>query len=362
MEKEKAMITISEGIYKGIKVWKAKFSAKKKKALSYDEFFELLLSRERRKETVKSWLYTLGIFTLITLILMPFVYGVPWMIPIIFIIGFITAFFSAYVLTPYSLREIKPFEDTSSYILESLEELSRWGGLKKSPKLMIAETPEINAMAYASISSSHVCVTRGLIDAYQSGKINEEELKAILGHEIGHIKNIDCFKWSLVLSWISIFNTIGNLCIIIGTGITQIGAMLEEISDETVIESRGIRREGGWFGLMVMLWGWFLVISGFITNIIAKIASIFAFHLSRRQEYAADEFSAELTSWEKMIASLRKIDTLNNELVAKELAALPYADRWQIQPRNLSWIDRLWDTHPPIEKREDRLRKLGRFL
>lgn len=348
---EKAIVTINKDTYKRIRASKAKFSIKEEKALTWDEFFKLLLNRERKKEVVKSWLYTLGIFTAVTLILSPFTYLVPQMIPVIFIVGFIIALFSTYVLTPWSLRGVKPFKNTSSQFLKSLEELSRNAGLKKFPELMIIETYEINAMVYASISGSRVCVTKGLMDAYQSGKIDEEELKAILGHEIHHIKSLDCLKWSFVLSWISIFDAMGTLYMLIGQGITHIGVATTE---ETV--------EEGIIGLLIVLAGWALLISGFVTKIIAKVASILAFHLSRRQEYVADEFGGELISPEKMIKALRKIDTLNNELVAKKLVTLPYADRWQIQPRNPSWIDRLWNTHPPLEKREGRLRKIGEFL
>ena len=55
---------------------------------------------------------------------------------------------------------------------------------------------------------------------------------------------------------------------------------------------------------------------------------------------------------DEMANALQRISTLNNDLVAKELAKLPYADRWQLQPRNPSWIDKLFDTHPPMEKRQ----------
>lgn len=119
---------------------------------------------------------------------MPAVFGSPQAIPFIFLIGFAIALFSAYVLTPLSLREMKPFKDAPQLVLESLQELSMKAGMRRAPKLMVAETPEINAFAYMSVSGGRVCVTRGLIGAYQEGRISGEELKAILGHEVGHIK------------------------------------------------------------------------------------------------------------------------------------------------------------------------------
>lgn len=146
---------------------------------------------------------------------------------------------------------------------------------------------------------------------------------------------------------------IGTICITVGTIISGIGITLEVGAS---------RREEGGVGMVMALFGWVLVILGFIQKIIAKIAAIPAFHLSRKHEHAADMDGAEFTSPEKMANALQRVNTLNNELVAKELATLPYADRWQLQPRNPSWIDKLFDTHPPIEKRETELRTISKFL
>lgn len=353
----KNTVAINEDAYKGVNMLKAEISAEKGKALSWDEFFELLLSRERKKKDLTSWLYTLGIFVAITFVLMlPIYVTVPLaaiaMLPMWLLIGFIVAFFSVYVLTPWSLRkEMKPFKDAPSQVLKSLEELSKRAGIKRVPELMVEETPEINACTYATLSGDRVCLTRGLMDAYQSGKIEEEELNMVLGHELGHIRNRDCFRSGFVLSWICIFDRIGNWFIIIGTAIGVIGTVAEVAS-----------REKGGFGLVMAIVGWLAVIAGYITKIIAKIASILAFHLNTRQEYAADAIGAELTSPIAGTNALEKIERLNDELIEKELTSLPYADRWQLQPRNPSWIDKLFDTHPPMEKREAVLKTISKFL
>lgn len=354
---EKVTITMTENAYKEVNMLKAKFSAKKGEALSWDEFFELLLNRERKKKDLTSWLYTLGIFIAITFVFtFPLYIGAPLaalsLIPMYLLIGFIVAFFSAYVLTPWSLRkEMRPFDSAPLQVLKSLEELSNRAGIKKVPKLMIKETLEINACAYASLSGDRVCVTKGLMDAYQTGRIDEKELNAILGHELGHIRNRDSFRRGVVLSWISICDTMGNLFIIIGTAVGVTGT----------VAVAGSREERAFEFVMAII-GWASVIAGFIMKIIAKIASILAFHHSRRQEHAADEVAAELTSPEVAASALQKIEDLNNELIAKELSILPYSDRWQMQPRNTSWIDSLWDTHPPMEKRISELKRISEFL
>ena len=345
---EKATIAISENTCKEANMLKAKFSIKEGKALSWEEFFELLLKRERKKKDLASWLYTLGIFVAITFIFtFPLIYFLVSltaiaMILLCLLIGVIVAFFSAYILTPWSLwTEMKHFNDAPLQVLKSLEELSRRAGIKKVPKLMIKETPEINACSYASLFGNRVSVTKGLMDAYQNGKVEEEELNAILGHELGHIRNRDCLRSELVLSWISLFD-LGNWYYWFFIGF--------------------LRGKRGFRLLMAIATYYPFIIPGFIMKLISKIASIPAFHLSRREEYAADEIGAELTSPEITASALKKIENLNNELVAEQISLLPYSDRWQLQPRNTSRIDRLFDTHPPMEKRISALRRIDEFI
>ena len=67
-----------------------------------------------------------------------------------------------------------------------VERLSQKIGLRM-PKLMIADIPIPNAFAYGSpIAGSRVAVTSGLLRELQ-----EEEVEAVLGHELGHLKNRD---------------------------------------------------------------------------------------------------------------------------------------------------------------------------
>ena len=79
----------------------------------------------------------------------------------------------------------------------------------------------------------------------------------------------------------------------------------------------------------------------------AKLASALSFHLSRKQEFEADDMAVELTHPKEVSAALEKITALNEELLTKELEKLPYADHWQFQPRNTTW---LWDPHPPYSE------------
>ena len=77
-------------------------------------------------------------------------------------------------------------EGEAPEIHQIVEELAREAGIPK-PKVGMSNTMVPNAFAYGrSKRSGHVCVTRGIL-----GLLDREELKAVLGHEMSHIKHND---------------------------------------------------------------------------------------------------------------------------------------------------------------------------
>ncbi|MEM4649438.1 MAG: M48 family metalloprotease, partial [Candidatus Bathyarchaeia archaeon] len=67
-----------------------------------------------------------------------------------------------------------------------VESLSRRINIK-TPQLMLADIPIPNAFAYGSpIAGSRVAVTSGLLS-----QLNEDEVEAVIGHELGHLKHKD---------------------------------------------------------------------------------------------------------------------------------------------------------------------------
>ena len=302
------------------------------------------LKKEWVKREVKNWLYAIGIFLLITVILAP---GAIFALWAMILFGLIVAAFTAYILTPIVMRFLRPLKDEK--FLSMIEGLSKEAGMKKAPKLMVVETPEINAIAYNSIFGKRIGITRGLVEAYHNKKLDAKEVEAILAHELGHHKSLDTLKNSFVFSFVSLVEAIGYLIMVMGVGLARVG--------EEVIEPAT--------GLLSMIIGGLIALSAFICRMFAKLVSALAYHFSRVQEYRADAFGAELRGRETMADALRKIEELNNEVIsnklaAKKVAALPYASRWQVKPAKLSWIDRLFSTHPPTEKRIKALLSRGR--
>jgi len=94
-----------------------------------------------------------------------------------------------WLIAPYmidSLYRTEEIPDGGHWLSEAVKRLSAKSGLNP-PKLMLANIPIPNAFAYGSpLSGSKVAVTKGLLNA-----LEREEVEAVIGHELGHIKHKD---------------------------------------------------------------------------------------------------------------------------------------------------------------------------
>lgn len=359
---EERSISVDRETYERLALVRARLSAHRSEALTWNEFVRVLLARERRKSEIVSWSYTVGVFLAITVVLLwPVYIYAPQLLPLVFLVGIAFAALWAYILSPHSARMMKPFKDAPPEIVQWLEELAQKAGLKRTPGLRVAETAEVNAMALSSLSGGTVCLTRGTVDAYLANRLSSEEIRAIIAHEIGHLRNRDHLRDGLALSWVSVFDYFGDESIRTGIRMARIGTVLEATAAEEAGAGEDDRLSGI-LGVILTFSGWFSVVVGSLAKFLAKAASTLAFHQSRRQEYAADDVAAEVTRPEHVGAAVEKIHQLNEELVATELAKLPLADRWQLQPRNTTWVEGLWDTHPSTESRVARQRAVAQVV
>jgi len=159
-------ISVSQEVYEQFALLCARLSARFKRKLTWDETHQLLLERQRRKNEIISWAYSVAIFVVITWILLwPVYVFAPSLIPVMFAIGLVIAAFSACILSPWALRKYRPFADAPAEIAGSVVKLAAKAEMKKPPVLTVSETGEINAMAYCGVPRGRVCLTRGLVRA-----------------------------------------------------------------------------------------------------------------------------------------------------------------------------------------------------
>ena len=89
-------------------------------------------------------------------------------------------------LVEWTMRVRYVNRDQYPHIYQMVENLSKIAGIPM-PRLGIASTALPNAFAFGrSLKDGRVCVTEGIIRL-----LEDEELKAVLGHEISHLKNRD---------------------------------------------------------------------------------------------------------------------------------------------------------------------------
>lgn len=137
-----------------------------------------------------------------------------------------------------------------------------------APKIGIADMPIPNAFAYGrTVKDSRICVTQGII-----GLLDKEELKAVLGHEMSHVKNRDVLTITLL---------------------SVIPMILYRIAWQFLFF--GDRRERGG-GANTALVGFVAFLFYFVTNLLVLYAS-------RVREYFADKGSVDLGNNPSRLAS-----------------------------------------------------------
>ncbi|MBN2459869.1 zinc metalloprotease HtpX [Candidatus Woesearchaeota archaeon] len=229
------------------------------------------------------------------------------------------------VLMMYRAKELP--KDHFAY--KMVKELSHKAGLPM-PKAYIVESPTPNAFATGrSPKHSAVAVTSGIL-----GLLDESELKAVIAHELSHVKNRD-----------TLIQTIAAV-------IAGVIAFIASMARWAAIFGGGRDDEGtsNLVGLLVL---------GILAPLIAVILQM---ALSRTREYMADAGSAKVMHNGKPLSNaLRKLEKGNSIRPFRKSEGNPTtAPLFIINPFRGSFIFEMFSTHPPVEKRIARLEQ-GRF-
>jgi heat shock protein HtpX len=195
------------------------------------------------------------------------------------------------------------------------------------PKMYVIPTDSPNAFATGrNPQHASVAVTQGILQL-----LNDEELEGVLAHELGHVNNRDIL--------------ISSVAATIAGAITMLASMGRWAMIFGGYGGDRDRRGGGGLTALFML-------------IVAPIAAgLIQMAVSRSREYQADATGAHFTGNPYALASaLRKIDAYSRRV---PLQANPStAHLFIIQPflgMNAGMFASLFSTHPPIEKRIERL-------
>jgi len=272
---------------------------------------------------IKSVLMVIGLVLFVGIIcyIVGYLYN-PYLAISSFLIGLLSAgIYSLISLiigpsTILMLVNARPLEEHPRYseVKNIVNNLCKKVGIP-TPKLWYMPSEDINAFATGiTPPHAHIVITLGALK-----HLNSEELAGVLGHEIGHIANYDMLFMTLTSTLVGIISTISHIILY--------RLYFDEEESLTV-----------------------LILSILIAIITPIIATIIQLAISREREYLQDAFSAELNGspW-GLISAFEKIKQINSGGIPKSEVLEPL---YFVSP------DELFLTHPPIEKRIERLKKL----
>lgn len=197
----------------------------------------------------------------------------------------------------------------------------------KMPKINVINDDSLNAFASGIDERTYtVTLTRGIIN-----KLDDQELEAVIAHELSHIRNHDVRLLIISIVFVGIF------------------AMVAQIAMRSVYYSsfsgrKNDKNGGALLIILVML----VAAIGYFFSILMRFA------ISRKREYLADAGSAEMTKNPLALASaLRKISADPDiEAVKRDDVAQLFIQHPGKQAESaLSGLSGLFATHPPIERR-----------
>ncbi len=190
------------------------------------------------------------------------------------------------------------------------------------PRLKIIETDVMNAYASGIRTKNYtITLTRGLMNA-----LDDEELEAVIAHELTHIRNKDVRLLIISVIFVGIISFFGQ-------------GVVRGMFRTNMRRTTRARRSGEGNAAVLILIALAIIIISY------ALAMLIRFALSRKREYLADAGSVELTkNPDAMIRALQKISG-NAKLDAP-------ADIREMAIENPRvGISDWFATHPPIEKR-----------
>lgn len=191
------------------------------------------------------------------------------------------------------------------------------------PKVYIIDDSAPNAFATGrDPKHSIVAATTGLMDI-----MNDKELTAVMAHEMSHVKNYDIRVSMIVFGLVCVIGLISDF----GFRFMYYG-------------NRRRENEGSPVGYVLIL-------------IVAVLAPIFAgiaqMAVSRQREFLADASAVNITRYpEGMIDALKKLQSHAQPMHSQNIAT---EAMYINNPLRKGFFSNLFSSHPPIEKRIERL-------
>jgi heat shock protein HtpX len=235
------------------------------------------------------------------------------------VIGFTGAFISLLMSKPMAKWTTgahvieQPANAHEAWLLETVRKLAQKAGVAM-PEVAIYEGAP-NAFATGAFrNSALVAVSTGLLQS-----MNQEEVEAVLGHEMAHVANGDMVTLTLIQG-------------VVNTFVVFLARVVGAIVDRTVFRTE--RGTGPGYFITVMV----------CQIVFGILASMIVAWFSRQREFRADAGSATyLGTPQPMIHALARLGGVEAGELPKAMAGFGITDKGGVMA--------LFATHPPIEER-----------
>ena len=222
-----------------------------------------------------------------------------------------------------------PRSQAEAWLLNEVAQLSQRAGIQM-PEVGIFPSYQSNAFATGwNKNDALVAVSTGLLE-----RMNQDELRAVLAHEIGHVANGDMVTLALVQGVVNAF-------------VMFFARVVGDFIDRNVFGREDGEAPGlAYFGITIVL-----------DIVFGMLASAVVMWFSRYREYRADEAGARLAGKQAMISALLRLQA-ESEMVdqmPKEMKAFAISAG---QEQGFS-LAALFQTHPTIEQRVAALQQLN---
>ncbi len=225
-------------------------------------------------------------------------------------------------LAAMGAKEVSPEEAPGLHAM--IDRLCIQADLPK-PKIAVADTEVPNAFAMGrSPKNATVCATTGIMKT-----LSPAELEGVMAHELAHVKNRDVMIMTIASFFASVASMIMQFAFFFGGGDDEEGAL----------------------PFFVVLIASFLV---YIISFFLMLA------LSRYREFSADRGAALVTGRPSALSSaLLRISEKMQAVPTQDLREAERMNAFFIVPTGVKTaVQTLFSTHPPMEKRIERLQQL----
>ncbi|WP_314748978.1 M48 family metallopeptidase [Tannerella forsythia] len=249
-----------------------------------------------------------------------FINAAPWVVGVC-LVWFLIAYYSNTSIIHAATGSYTLERRDNKRVYNLVENLCMANGLPM-PKINVIEDLSMNAFASGLNKKTYtVSLSRGIIN-----RLSDAELEAVIAHELTHIRNRDVHVLIVSIVFVGIFSFLSRMA-----------------SRRLLHGSLRNGKNGG--GLAILLVVLVLAVIGYLITMLMRFA------ISRNREYMADAGSAEMTKNPLALASaLRKISTdpLIEAVEQNDVAQLFIENPMK---KGASFVNELFATHPPIEKR-----------